>query len=396
MLLSLWNPARIVARGRYACNRFLPCLGILAILAAELLPGLGWAEPANADQPALVVVTRAGEQHFTAAELLARPDSAVVNVSGDIYDHAVSYRAVPLLALLGSTAGDGSDTVEAQASDGFVSQIPMQLIAQGTNGGTNGGAVAWLAVEDPAHPWPRLAQETGSAGPFYLIWEHPERSGVSRAMAVQARPPVSRGEFRSSLAAIGGAGERLERCVRQTGTRRLPRAVLSLSSAEGRRRERRRAGSRAADQSDAISHRSRPARPDPRSASRSYLARPAHGGLQRERLTGLRPRCADRLSPRQGRQQGRQHASRRAQAQLSHGADFGADFGADCARRANQSISSDSGLPKPAHGLKNRMRGNGNLRSQFKLICSVQSCLQKYSASMSASTGGYLLPSRTR
>jgi mono/diheme cytochrome c family protein len=180
MLLSLWNPARIVARGRYACNRFLPCLGILAILAAELLPGLGWAEPANADQPALVVVTRAGEQHFTAAELLARPDSAVVNVSGDIYDHAVSYRAVPLLALLGSTAGDGSDTVEAQASDGFVSQIPMQLIAQGANGGANGGAVAWLAVEDPAHPWPRLAQETGSAGPFYLIWEHPERSGVSR------------------------------------------------------------------------------------------------------------------------------------------------------------------------------------------------------------------------
>jgi hypothetical protein len=73
-----------------------------------------------------------------------------------------------------------------------------------------------------------------------------------------------------------------------------------------------------------------------------------------------------------------------------------ADLGADCARRANQCISSDSGLPKPAHGLKNRMRGNGNLRSQFKLICAVQSCPQKYSASMSASIDGYLLPSRTR
>ena len=171
------NLARTVARGRYTSCRFLHCLRVLAILAAELL-GLGWA---NADQPALTVVTRAGERHFTAAELLARPDSAVVNVNGDVYDHAVSYRAVPLLALLGSTADDSSDTIEAQASDGFVSQIPRALVVRGANG----GAVAWLAVEDPAQPWPRLAAHgtgngTASAGPFYLIWEHPERSGVMR------------------------------------------------------------------------------------------------------------------------------------------------------------------------------------------------------------------------
>jgi mono/diheme cytochrome c family protein len=61
----------------------------------------------------------------------------------------------------------------------------MALVARGANG----GAVAWLAVEDPAQPWPRLAAHgtgngtgngTASAGPFYLIWEHPERSGVMR------------------------------------------------------------------------------------------------------------------------------------------------------------------------------------------------------------------------
>ncbi len=45
--------------------------------------------------------------------------------------------------------------------------------------GADGGSVAWLAVEDPAAPWPALPGKSASAGPFYLVWEHPERSGVS-------------------------------------------------------------------------------------------------------------------------------------------------------------------------------------------------------------------------
>jgi mono/diheme cytochrome c family protein len=83
---------------------------------------------------------------------------------------------VPLLALLVDKPGDRVDTLEAQASDGFVSQIPLALITRGASG----GSVAWIAVEDPARPWPLLPHRGESAGPFYLIWEHPERSGVSR------------------------------------------------------------------------------------------------------------------------------------------------------------------------------------------------------------------------
>jgi mono/diheme cytochrome c family protein len=44
--------------------------------------------------------------------------------------------------------------------------------------GADGGSVAWVAVEDPAAPWPALPGKPVSAGPFYLVWEHPERSGV--------------------------------------------------------------------------------------------------------------------------------------------------------------------------------------------------------------------------
>ncbi|MGD9783741.1 MAG: cytochrome c [Hyphomicrobiaceae bacterium] len=83
----------------------------------------------------------------------------------------MTYKAVPLLSLLGAGA-DSFDTIEARATDGFVSQIPMSLVASARSG----GSVPWIAVEDPREPWPTLPRKTTSAGPFFLVWQHPERS----------------------------------------------------------------------------------------------------------------------------------------------------------------------------------------------------------------------------
>lgn len=134
------------------------------------------AAAVHADTPPLTVNNGVAEQRYSAPQLLARPDATVVHVDEDAYHNKVAYRAVPLLALLGKHTDARFDTVEAQASDGFVSQIPLPLIAKGDQQ----GAIAWVAVEDPAQPWPNLPNEQASAGPYYLIWEHPERSGVTR------------------------------------------------------------------------------------------------------------------------------------------------------------------------------------------------------------------------
>lgn len=115
------------------------------------------------------------ERRFTAADLLARPDNALVTVQDSTVGRPTKYRAVLLLALLGDISDARFDTLEARAIDGFVAQIPLVLVTRGASG----GAVAWLAVDDPAHPWPPLPKQSISAGPFYLIWEHPERSGVT-------------------------------------------------------------------------------------------------------------------------------------------------------------------------------------------------------------------------
>jgi mono/diheme cytochrome c family protein len=42
----------------------------------------------------------------------------------------------------------------------------------------SGGSVPWVAVEDPATPWPPLPGKSDNAGPFYIVWLDPERSHV--------------------------------------------------------------------------------------------------------------------------------------------------------------------------------------------------------------------------
>jgi mono/diheme cytochrome c family protein len=131
------------------------------------------AEPG---EPTLTIIAGTITNHFTAAELLTRPDLASIQIPPGVdYDVPLTVQAVPLLDLLAPFPLEGSDRIEATATDGFVAQIPLALI----EAGKSGGSVAWVAVEDPAHPWPKLRGKDASAGPFYLVWQYPERSRVA-------------------------------------------------------------------------------------------------------------------------------------------------------------------------------------------------------------------------
>ena len=149
----------------------------LALLWTALLLGLSAAtvsaEPA---QPILVITAGAVTNQFTTAELLSRTDLASVQIPPQVdYNVSLTVQAVPLLDLLAAFPLEGFDRLEASATDGFVAQIPLALI----EAGKSGGSVAWIAVENPNHPWPKLLGKDASAGPFYLIWQYSERSRVS-------------------------------------------------------------------------------------------------------------------------------------------------------------------------------------------------------------------------
>jgi len=131
------------------------------------------AEPV---QPTLTITAGTVTNHFTAAELLSRTDLASVQIPPHVdYEVSLTLQAVPLLDLLAALPLERFDRLEASATDGFVAQIPLSLILAGESG----GSVAWIAVENPDHPWPKLPGKDASAGPFYLIWEYSERSQVA-------------------------------------------------------------------------------------------------------------------------------------------------------------------------------------------------------------------------
>jgi mono/diheme cytochrome c family protein len=142
----------------------------LAMIPAVMIPVL-----AHANDQALTLAFGSTKQSFAAADLMARPDAVDLTIDKDpAYKRAMTYRAVPLLALLANAIDSGADTIEARSTDGFVSQLPMSVIAAGRTG----GSVPWIAIEDPAAPWPKLPGKSQSAGPFFLIWQNPERSNV--------------------------------------------------------------------------------------------------------------------------------------------------------------------------------------------------------------------------
>jgi len=131
------------------------------------------ALPAAAE-PALTVSVGGAERVFTPAALLASPDAVTVSVPKDAsYGRAMTYRAVPLGALVAVDALPRDGVLEAAASDGFVAHLPVRLLAQA------GGAEPYVAVEPPDAPWPPLPGKSVSAGPFYVVWLKPEASGIS-------------------------------------------------------------------------------------------------------------------------------------------------------------------------------------------------------------------------
>ncbi|RXV69616.1 cytochrome c [Burkholderia stabilis] len=126
-------------------------------------------------QSALELETDGTARALTRQTLLARPDATDIRVPRDIaYGRPMTFRAVPFAALLGDTPLPADGVLETRAADGFAAQLPMDLVRHRAPA----GAVAWLAIEDPAHPWPKLPGKQVSAGPFYLVWLGPDASSV--------------------------------------------------------------------------------------------------------------------------------------------------------------------------------------------------------------------------
>jgi mono/diheme cytochrome c family protein len=132
-----------------------------------VLSGLLLVSRAASADPVLEVVIGGDTRHFTRDALLLRPDVASVEVANDVaYGRAMSFRAVPLAALLAGLNPPPDSVIETAALDGFAALLPLDLITNTDPA----KAVAWLAIEPADKPWPPLPGKTASAGPFYILW----------------------------------------------------------------------------------------------------------------------------------------------------------------------------------------------------------------------------------
>jgi mono/diheme cytochrome c family protein len=114
-----------------------------------------------------------GKRTLSTEQLLARDDAVTVRVPDDVSFHrAMTYRAVPLRALLGVSQLPADTELEITGTDGFVTHLPAALAFGGA-----GRAQAWLAIEPSDAPWPRL-KDGGDIGPFYLVWTDAEASKI--------------------------------------------------------------------------------------------------------------------------------------------------------------------------------------------------------------------------
>ena len=131
----------------------MPCV-IVPVQAAELKVDLGH-----------------GTVSYRSEALLRRADVRTITIPADVaFKRPMRYRAIPLVALLPGIAL--ADHLQLIAADGFAAELPAALLLN------RHGSEPWLAIEDPAKPWPALPGNANSAGPFYLVWTHPQAAGI--------------------------------------------------------------------------------------------------------------------------------------------------------------------------------------------------------------------------
>jgi mono/diheme cytochrome c family protein len=144
--------------------------------------------------PTLTVKAGSDSRSFTRSQLLADPDARTLSITDrSAYSGAkMTFRAVPVLRLFAGLPIKPGQDLHYETGDGFSSSLPADKAL--TSDAAH--STAFLAIEDPHQPWPRFAGRSYTAGPFYLVWVHPELSNIGReewpfqVKALSLQPPI--------------------------------------------------------------------------------------------------------------------------------------------------------------------------------------------------------------
>jgi len=150
----------------------------LALLVCVVLLGMPEGAGAAEVQPTLTISAGEKQCTFPTRELLRHPQLETLTLRdiGAYRGQTRTFSAVAAATLLACVELPRDARVEFIASDGYTANLSAtELLNTAPD-----RAIAYLAVEDPAAPWPGTGGSPESPGPFALIWKDPHLSGIGR------------------------------------------------------------------------------------------------------------------------------------------------------------------------------------------------------------------------
>ena len=153
------------------------CVSKVAKNSAPTSIGQSARQPSESS-PILVIKVNGQTRQFSRENLLSSPTLKKITVEKDpAYGFKrTAYSAVPVSELFSGLKVDATGTLLFTCLDGFSAPISIARILN-----TNPeGSIAYIAIEQPSESWPAVKPEDPlkSAGPFYLIWDHHEKSKI--------------------------------------------------------------------------------------------------------------------------------------------------------------------------------------------------------------------------
>ena len=131
--------------------------------------------------PVLTIKTLSSEKTFSKSDLLKLPGVKSLTIENDPAYPAlkgtgqkITYKlAVPAASVFQNMGINSEATLMFKCLDGFAGPISFKRV---TNQDPN-GSIAYIAIEDSS--WRKLKSDSSAtAGPFYLVWENPEKSKI--------------------------------------------------------------------------------------------------------------------------------------------------------------------------------------------------------------------------
>ena len=130
---------------------------------------------ALAAEATLEIVADKSRSSFSQSQLLSRRDLQTLSVTDSEYKQEFTkFKAIPIANLFTGLTIPELAVIQFNSSDGFSANLEKSRLFSSDPKASE----AFLAIEDPKNPWPRLVGKTASAGPFYLLWMNPRASGI--------------------------------------------------------------------------------------------------------------------------------------------------------------------------------------------------------------------------